>query len=151
MCKKYIASWSGGKDSTFMVDELLRRGYPLDDIVFCDTGYEFSEMYDYIQKCKTYWEDKYNAKVTLLNYGKGKEIFEKWSTGTYTKGEHKGKVRGFPFHLGMSWCTRELKIKPFNDYVKTMYKDCIVYNYIGIAIDEPKRVPEDVKNNISNG
>jgi 3'-phosphoadenosine 5'-phosphosulfate sulfotransferase (PAPS reductase)/FAD synthetase len=40
MDKKYIASWSGGKDSTYMVDELLKRGEPLDEVIFCDTGFE---------------------------------------------------------------------------------------------------------------
>lgn len=41
----YVASWSGGKDSTFMIDQLLINGDPLDLIVFSNTGYEFKEMY----------------------------------------------------------------------------------------------------------
>ena len=28
-----------------MVNELLDRGEPLDEIIFCDTGYEFPIMY----------------------------------------------------------------------------------------------------------
>ncbi len=46
MSKKiYIAKLSGGKDSTAMVDLLLRNKYQLDYILFCDTLAEFDEMY----------------------------------------------------------------------------------------------------------
>lgn len=38
---KYIATLSGGKDSTAMIDLLLRNNYPLDYIVFKDTLHEF--------------------------------------------------------------------------------------------------------------
>ena len=145
--KAYIASWSGGKDSTYMVDELLRRCEPLDEVIFCDTGFEFPEMYDYIQKCKAYWEAKYpDLKITLINYGKGREIWDKWALGDYTKGEHEGTTRGFPFPIGMSWCTRELKLLPTQNYIKEHYQDCEVYEYVGIAFDEPKRVPNGWEN-----
>lgn len=42
---KYIASCSFGKDSTAMVLNLIERGYPLDEVVFYDTGMEFSCIY----------------------------------------------------------------------------------------------------------
>lgn len=141
--KKYIACWSGGKDSTFMVDELLRKSYPLDEVIFCDTGYEFDIMYEYIEKIKEYWQSKYNIKITLLNYGKGKDIWESWSETQFTKGQYKGSIRGFPFHLGMSWCTRELKVNPVKKYIKQNYKSFNVVEYIGIAVDEPNRIKEN--------
>lgn len=34
---KYVVSWSGGKDSTYMLFELLRRGLPVDEVVCVDT------------------------------------------------------------------------------------------------------------------
>lgn len=148
--KKYIASWSGGKDSTFMVDELLRLGYPLDEVIFCDTGMEFPEMYSYIEKCKLYWEEKYpSVKITLLNWGnKAKQVYSHWSDSQFTKGQFEGQARGFPFHIGMSWCTRELKVNPVEKYMKANYSDCDLYKYIGIAVDEPKRIPADWGNHI---
>lgn len=143
MKKIHVASWSGGKDSTYMIDELLRRNMPLDEIIFCDTGYEFKSMYEYIEMVEKYWKEKYpNLVITKLNFGKGKEIWEKWSMGEYTKGEKLGIKRGFPDHLGMSWCTRELKINPSQKYVKEKYNKCDVKFYIGIAVDEPSRVRE---------
>lgn len=42
---KYIASCSFGKDSTAMVLNLIEKGYPLDEVVFYDTGMEFSCIY----------------------------------------------------------------------------------------------------------
>jgi 3'-phosphoadenosine 5'-phosphosulfate sulfotransferase (PAPS reductase)/FAD synthetase len=149
MKKAYIAKWSGGKDSTYLVDELLKRGEPLDEVIFCDTGFEFPEMYDYIEKCKAYWEGKYpDIKITLLNWGKGRDVWDKWAEGKITKGNYNGRSRGFPSELSMSWCTRELKVVPVQKYIKQQYLDCEVFYYIGIAFDEPKRIPADWKNMI---
>lgn len=141
----YVASWSGGKDSTFMVDQLLRNGDPLDIIVFSNTGYEFEEMYTYIDKVKEYWEQRYDVKIVLLNKGAaGRKIWSTWAEGKFSRGEYKGIVRGFPFSIGMSWCTRELKIKPYENYIKSILKeDQYVISYIGIAFDEPKRITKE--------
>ena len=49
MSKKYIASLSGGKDSTAMLLKIIELGLPLDDIIFIDTGKEYPEMYRHIQ------------------------------------------------------------------------------------------------------
>ena len=144
---RFIASWSGGKDSTFMVDELLNRGDPLDEVVFCDTGWEFPEMYDYIEKCKAYWKSKKpDLKITLLNQGNGKKIWDKWAEGEYTRGEMEGKPRGFPFPIGMGWCTRELKLLPTKRYIQENYAGFDVFEYVGIAVDEPKRIPDGWEN-----
>jgi len=142
---KYVASWSGGKDSTFMVDQLLRNGDPLDLIVFSNTGYEFQEMYDYIDRVKEYWEIRYDVEVVLLNRGEaGKAVWKRWAEGEFTKGQHEGKPRGFPFTIGMSWCTRELKIKPFDNFIKELYgKDQKIKRYVGIAYDEPRRITDE--------
>lgn len=138
----YIAAWSGGKDSTYMVDELLRRGDPLDEIIFCDTGYEFEIMYDYIERMEEYWNRKYpDLKITKINWKKGKEVWANWSETLFTKGQYKGFIRGFPFHMGMSWCTREVKVNPMKKYLKSLKKENIV-EYVGIAVDEPSRVRE---------
>lgn len=43
--KKYIASCSFGKDSTAMILKLIEEKCPLDEVVFYDTGMEFSCIY----------------------------------------------------------------------------------------------------------
>lgn len=44
--KKYVASCSWGKDSTAMVLKLIENNYPLDEVVFYDTGMEFQAIYN---------------------------------------------------------------------------------------------------------
>lgn len=63
---KYILSFSGGKDSTFLGLELIRRKYPLDEAVFFDTGWETKEMYEHIEKCKKIFE-KHGVKFVTLS------------------------------------------------------------------------------------
>ena len=136
----HIASWSWWKDSTYMIDQLLRTNQKLDEIVFCDTWYEFPQMYTYIEHMENYWNKKYpKLKITKLNYKTAIKIWNKRSESLWTKWQHLWQTRWFPFHLGMDWCTRELKIYPMKKYLKN-YKDKKVYHYIGIAYNEPKRV-----------
>lgn len=59
---KYIASFSGGKDSAAMLLLILEKGLKLDDIVFIDTGLEFKEIYDIIDD----FEKRINFKITRI-------------------------------------------------------------------------------------
>lgn len=63
---KYIATLSGGKDSTAMVDMLLRHGRPLDHIVFKDTLHEFELMYRYVERLSEYFKSRYGKEVITL-------------------------------------------------------------------------------------
>lgn len=55
---EYILSFSGGKDSTTLLLKYLSYRttepikYPLDAVIFCDTGLEFPDMYTHIEKNK---------------------------------------------------------------------------------------------------
>lgn len=51
---KHIVSFSGGKDSTLMLLMMLEKGMSVDDIIFADTGMEFQELYDYIDRIERY-------------------------------------------------------------------------------------------------
>lgn len=44
--KYHVVSFSGGKDSTAMLLKMIELKYDIDEIVFCDTGLEFDEMYE---------------------------------------------------------------------------------------------------------
>lgn len=52
--------------------------------------------------------------------------------------ERNGKKRGFPLG-GMCAINRDCKIKPIKDYLKKFDSSRLV-QYVGIAIDEPKRL-----------
>lgn len=45
MSGKYVASVSLGKDSLAMILYILENGLPLDEVLFYDTGMEFSAIY----------------------------------------------------------------------------------------------------------
>ena len=51
---KHIVSFSGGKDSTAMVLRLIEEDWPLDEIVFFDTGWEFPQMHEHIDRFEQY-------------------------------------------------------------------------------------------------
>ena len=135
----YIATISGGKDSVAMCDLLLKNSYPVDYILFYDTLQEFPLMYEYIEKLKVYFKDRYNKEIIVL---KPKTTFEDWCYGTMNKkgALYDGYIRGIP----MVWSEpcywrREGKIKPFEAFIKSnnikSYK-----TYIGFTVDEKNRV-----------
>lgn len=59
-----IANLSGGRDSTAMVIRYLQLGNNIDYILFCDTGFEFPVMYEYIEKLILYLQRNFNKSIT---------------------------------------------------------------------------------------
>ena len=49
-----VVQFSGGKDSTSMLLMMLEKNMPIDDIIFCDTGKEFPQIYEHIEKVNKY-------------------------------------------------------------------------------------------------
>jgi len=96
----------------------MRDRVPQMEYVFCDTGEELAETYDYLLKI----EAQLGVKITKLN-----------------------PVRRFRHYLDLyrgvlpdprtRWCTRMLKLRPFEEYIG----DDPVYLYVGIRADEPSR------------
>lgn len=125
---KHIVSFSGGKDSTAMLLMMLEKGMPVDDIVCCDTGKEFPQMYEHWAKVEKY----IGRKITILKAPKTFEyyMFEHQKT----KGKNKGDIGyGWPTML-CRWCTKHLKQQQVSKFLRkyTEFKQ-----YIGIAYDEP--------------
>jgi len=141
---KYIASISGGQDSTAMTVRMLELGMPLDYIVFCDTGNEFDEMYSYLDRLDVYLQNKFNIGITRL---KGKHTLETLVNTPFSKGKHKDKVRGLPYSSSMSFCTRDLKVNLFNNFARSLKDDCI--QYIGYVAREKNRVHKSDKKYIT--
>ena len=129
---KYILSFSGGKDSTFLLLELIRRRYPLDEVLFFDTGWEYDVMYEHIDKCRQLCEDNGIKFVTLYP----DRSFD------YLMFDHRTRSG----KQGYSWCggpcrwgTR-CKIQTLNRYIRRSGR-CIVY--VGIAADELERLERE--------
>lgn len=137
----FLALWSGGKDSSWMILEILGRKLKLDHIVTYDTP-ELPEMYEYKEVFADYVKTKYGVSILTIPTGRMDTVY-KWSLGEYTKGNNKGMLRGFPKISSMTWCTRELKVYPYNRYIKKHFKDRNIKKYYGIAADEPRRINKD--------
>ena len=129
----HVAMLSGGQDSSCMVVKMLEEGMKLDYIVFTDTGKEFKAMYKYLDDLDAYIKRKFNISITRI--GKP-EKFDEFCFGEFTKGERVGEVRGLPMTLGMQYCTRELKVVPFEKWAKQFDE---VTLYIGYTYSELKR------------
>jgi len=97
---KYIVSISGGKDSTACLLYMLER-VPKEDViaVFCDTKWEADETYKYLE----YLEKALDVEIVRIE-----------SEGMWALCERKG----FVVNRYMRSCTMELKIKPFQKWLK---------------------------------
>ena len=126
---EHIVSFSGGKDSTAMLLMMLEKNMPIDEIIFCDTGKEFPQMYEHIEKVQKY----IGGGITVLH---GEKAFDYYMFDhVKTKGKHKGK-KGYGWsNMLCRWCTAALKQTPLKKHMEG--REYI--NYIGIAYDEPKR------------
>jgi 3'-phosphoadenosine 5'-phosphosulfate sulfotransferase (PAPS reductase)/FAD synthetase len=134
-----IVSFSGGKDSTAMLLMMLEKNIPVDDIIFCDTGKEFPQMYEHIKKVEGY----IGRNITIVKAEKSFDYY--MFDHIKTKGKNKGKKGyGWPNML-CRWCTSRQKKRPFKKYLAG--KDYI--QYIGIAYDEPKR-HENIADNVKH-
>lgn len=116
----YICCFSGGKDSTAMLIQILENNLPLDEVLYVDVG-------DWMWKsAKTHLEqvkDKLNVDITVLDItdelDKG---FQRW---------------GFPSFFNR-WCTGCKRIA-MRDYLKENYGENRIVQYIGYCADEEKR------------
>ena len=91
---KYIASCSFGKDSLAMLHKIIENKMPLDEVVFYDTGMEFSCIYNIRDKVLPLLEEN-NIKYVEL---RPEEPFE------YTMFEKPVKKRDGTTSYGYSWC-----------------------------------------------
>ncbi|MFT3975708.1 MAG: phosphoadenosine phosphosulfate reductase family protein [Sphingomonas bacterium] len=114
---RHVLSLSGGKDSAALAI-YLRDRVPEIEYIFHDTDKELPETYDYLARLEA-----------IL----GKPVARTSPVDTF---DHWLKVyRGMLPSNHRRWCTKMLKLKPFESYVG----DGPVINYVGLRADE-KRV-----------
>ena len=139
---KHIVQFSGGKDSTCMLLMMLEKGMQVDEIIMCDTGKEFPQMYKHIDQVRKYIS-KYGKDITILKATYSFDYymfhFEKNS------GKNKGSTGYCWPRMWVRWCTRILKQEPTKRYLKDIGEHKL---YLGIAADEPKRHKNIPKNHI---
>ena len=131
---RYIASCSFGKDSLAMLLLLIEKEYPLDEVIFHDSGCEFQAVYNLIEKVKPLLEAK-GVKLTIL---KMRKTFEYMCFEHPIPEKKSGKIHKH----GYGWCggnchwITAYKIRDIQRYMKDYgeYRE-----YVGICYDEPER------------
>lgn len=134
---KHIACVSFGKDSLAMLLRLLEENKPIDEVVFYDTGMEFNAIYNIRDKVIEMLKER-NIKFTEL---KPKCEF------CYKMFDKPVKAKNGTTHYGYSWCGGRCRWGTTEKLV-ALEKYCKgAVEYVGIAVDEPKRLEKERKGN----
>jgi len=132
---RHVLGISGGKDSAALAI-YMKEKYPQLDIEYytCDTGKELDETYQLIKKLEVYLE----KKIIRL------KAFEGSSEDPF---DHKLKtLAGFLPSQQNRWCTKYLKLDPFEKFVG---EDNVI-SYVGIRGDEDREGYISKKPNIQS-
>jgi|SRR6267142_1415766 len=113
---RHVLSLSGGKDSAalavYMRDRVSEMEY-----IFHDAGKELPETYEYLARLEAYLGQKVHRTTPPNSFDHWYKVY-----GGVVPSNHR------------RWCTRMLKLKPFEDYVG----DDEIVNYVGIRADEDR-------------
>jgi 3'-phosphoadenosine 5'-phosphosulfate sulfotransferase (PAPS reductase)/FAD synthetase len=112
-----VCGISGGKDSSALA-VYLRDRVPDLEYFFCDTGAELPETYEYLGRLETVL----GKPIARLNAERG---FDHWFE----------MFRGTLPSPQMRWCTRQMKIKPLEEWIG----DDPAVSYVAIRADESSR------------
>lgn len=141
----YVASLSGGKDSTAMVLMLIDKGYQLDEVICCDTGMEFPQMYEHIAKVKNVVEQN-GIRFTTLKSEKTFDYYMFECEPKRKNPRYEGK-KGYGWaDFRNRWCTSNLKTNVINRHLKKFKATHNVIQYVGIASDEQHRLRRQYAN-----
>lgn len=125
--KKHVLGLSGGKDSAALAVYMSQHHPELDiEYYFSDTGKELPEVYQFLGRLEGVLRKRVHHLVDAEHKG-----FDYWLE----------QYNNFLPSPQTRWCTRQLKLRPFETWVKKEFLDkgCDVYTYVAIRADEPYR------------
>ncbi len=114
---RHILSLSGGKDSAALA-VYMRDQVPEMEYIFHDTDKELPETYEYLARLEAILGKKITKTTPDQSFDSWLKIY-----GGMIPSNHR------------RWCTRMLKLRPFEEYVGSD----LVYNYIGLRADEDRK------------
>ena len=114
---RHICGISGGKDSSALAIYLQNK-LPDIEYFFCDTGAELPETYEYLTRLEVIL----GKPIAYLNSRRG---FNHWFE----------VFRGTLPSPQMRWCTKNMKIKPIEEWIG----DAPAVSYVAIRADESNR------------
>ena len=141
----HAVSLSGGKDSSYLLLRMIERGMPIDAVLSADTGMEFPEMYDHLEKMDELLHRERGIHITTLRHPKGFEwlMFEEPKQKPKTL-ENRARLgippcgNGWP-GIRVRWCTGQLKTHLISKEVNRLKQEKNALHYVGIAADEAQR------------
>lgn len=121
---KHVLGLSGGKDSAALAVYMRQNQPDLDiEYFFTDTGKELSEVYEYLGRLEGFL----GRPITRLNPDRD---FDFWLK----------QYNNFLPSAQTRWCTRQLKLRPFETWLKPMLDSGQrVISYVAIRADEDYR------------
>jgi hypothetical protein len=126
--ERHILALSGGKDSAALAVYMRDKHPELDmEYVFTDSGCELPETYEYLDRIRAVL----NIDITVI---KSERDFDYWLQ--YYRG-----VLPSPQNR---WCTRHLKLEPFEAYIG----NDLTYSYVAIRADENRKGYKNTKGTI---
>lgn len=130
---KHVLGLSGGKDSSALALYMRETRPDLDiEYFFTDTGYELPETNEFIDQLeeKLGYIHRLNARSLNNIEGRGEVDFSSMLK----------KHQNFLPSQRDRWCTVQLKLKPFEQWVDNFIKEGFeIMSYVGIRADEPSR------------
>lgn len=122
--EKHVLGLSGGRDSAALAVYMRQHHPELDiDYFFTDTGKELPEVYEYLGRLEGFL----GKPIQRLNPDRD---FDFWLK----------QYNDFLPSPQTRWCTRQLKLRPFEQWVRPMLEEGMtVYSYVAIRGDEEYR------------
>ncbi|MEW6378865.1 MAG: phosphoadenosine phosphosulfate reductase family protein [bacterium] len=120
--ERHILALSGGKDSAALAVYMREKHpeIPL-EYVFIDSGCELPETYEYLDRIRAVL----SIEIISIRSPRG---FEYWL-------KYYGGVLPSPTNR---WCTRQLKLRPYKEWLRQHCRGTRVYSYVGLRADEDR-------------
>jgi hypothetical protein len=124
MATRHVLGLSGGKDSAALAIFMRQHQPELDiEYFFTDTGKELPEVYEFLGKLEGFL----GRRIHALNPNR---TFDFWLR----------EYRNFLPSVRTRWCTRQLKLLPFRNWIKPWLESGEeVISYVAIRSDEEHR------------
>jgi len=140
----HVCLFSGGRTSAFLAKYMKQHSkYNNSIFIFMNTGKEREETLKFVNKCDLEFRLNLVYLEALVNNERG--IGTSYKIVDFKTASRKGEpfeamLNKYPLPNNIaSNCTRELKLRPIDSYLRDNYKDFNIIKVVGIRADEAHR------------
>jgi phage N-6-adenine-methyltransferase len=140
----HVVSFSGGRTSAYLVYLMEQRRASGWDVryIFTDTGAEHPKTYEFIRNLVTNWGIDLTCLRLVINpklgEGNSYKVVSVDDIGQDLEPFRAALSKYGTPYVGGRFCTRTMKIEPFDRYCKDNFPESV--KWLGIRTDEPKRL-----------